>query len=75
MKDEIKKGGTRKIADFDIKICRHPEHNPAGYIVRDSGIYEHECPACGQKQTFIVPPKPMMFSKCDKNNYSLSAPQ
>lgn len=57
----VKKGGTRKIADFDnIKICRNPEHNPAMHRVYAPGHYEHECPSCGQIQTFTVPPKPTL---------------
>lgn len=58
---EGRKGGTKKIADFPpIKECRDPEHNPATMIVREPGIYEHKCPKCGAKQTFIVPPKPAL---------------
>ena len=53
------KKGTRKIGDLPKgKICRHPEHNPAGMIVRDPGYYEHECPSCGQIQNFTVAEKP-----------------
>lgn len=55
-----RRGGTRKISGFVIKACLDPEHNPSQYVVRDPGVYEHECPCCGQKQTFIVSPKPIM---------------
>jgi hypothetical protein len=51
---------TRKIADTDVKHpCMHPEHNPPGHRVYESGVYEHTCPKCGEKQTFIVGPKPI----------------
>jgi hypothetical protein len=56
---------TRKIADLpkpgywrkpkDAKPpCQHPEHNPAQHIVRPPGVYEHECPGCHRKITFVV---------------------
>lgn len=48
------KGGTRKIGDEPPRPCSHPEHNPAGMVVREPGIYEHTCPGCGQKQIFTV---------------------
>lgn len=53
-------GGTRKIRQFDIKICNHSEHNSPLHIILDPGVYEHECPCCGKKQTFIIPTKPML---------------
>ena len=49
---------TRKIKDFrddDKKVCRHPEHNPPTMKVFEPGVYEHECPACGNKQIITVP--------------------
>jgi len=50
---------TRKIADLPYrKICRNPSHDPPNMIVLPPGIYEHECPGCGHKQTFVVPEKP-----------------
>lgn len=59
----LKKGGTRKIADLPKqKTCRHPEHNPAGHIVREPGVYEHECPGCGNTSTFIVNERPTLAS-------------
>lgn len=48
------KGGTRKIADAPPPPCNHPEHNPAGMIVREPGTYEHICPSCGRKFVFNV---------------------
>lgn len=61
---------TRKIADFprqkaDPKFdkdgylkklmgCQHPEHKPPTHMSLPPGIYEHECPACRDKQTFTV---------------------
>ncbi len=48
-------GGTRKIADPPPQPCQDPEHNPAGMIVREPGMYEHVCPQCGNKQIFTVP--------------------
>ena len=57
-----KKGGTRKIADLpQEKICRNKEHNPPMHMVYEPGIYEHVCPACGERQIFIVPPKPTLW--------------
>lgn len=49
-----KKGGTRKIADLTGNYCRHPEHNPPSHMVFPDGVYEHECPACGAVQRFVV---------------------
>jgi len=43
---------TRKIADLPYrKICRNPSHDPPNMIVLPPGIYEHECPGCGQFAT------------------------
>lgn len=51
----------RKIKHFpENQTCRHPEHNPPNMIVLEPGVYEHTCPACGKKQTFVVRPKPSM---------------
>jgi len=44
---------TRKIADLP-RVCRHPEHNPPNMMVYENGVWEHVCPACGAKQTFVV---------------------
>lgn len=48
----------RKIRDLrsSDQVCNHPEHNPPGLISLPPGIYEHTCPRCGRKQTFIVRP-------------------
>lgn len=45
---------TRKIRDLEPPHCRHPEHNPPNMRVFEPGVYEHECPACGKTQTFVV---------------------
>ncbi len=52
---EGQKGGERKIANAPPPPCRHPQHNPAGYIVREPGTYKHECPGCGHINRFKVP--------------------
>jgi hypothetical protein len=44
---------TKKIADLP-GCCRHPEHLPPMHQVFEPGIYEHECPACHKKTTFVV---------------------
>jgi hypothetical protein len=52
---------TRKIAEIpEQKVCRHPEHNPPNMMVWEPGVYEHECPRCGEIQTFTVGPKPTL---------------
>lgn len=55
-----KRGGTRKIADYNIKICRHSEHNPPMHRVYEPGVYEHECPGCGTIQNFTITSKPTL---------------
>lgn len=44
----------RKIADLPKPPCRHPEHNPPSMIVLEPGVYEHICPACGNRIEFVV---------------------
>ena len=34
--------------------CRHPDHEPAKMLVRQSGLYEHTCPGCGAATYFRV---------------------
>jgi len=53
---------TRKIGNLPSSYahCRHPDHDPATMIVREPGIYEHTCPACGQRQTFLVESGPRL---------------
>lgn len=34
--------------------CVHPEHNPPSMQVFEPGVYEHECPLCGNKKFFRV---------------------
>lgn len=47
----------RKIEEFNPpKICTHPEHNPPSYIVLQPGVYEHQCPGCGNKIKIVVSP-------------------
>jgi hypothetical protein len=43
----------KKISDLP-KFCNHPEHNPPSMIVLPPGVYEHTCPGCLQKITFII---------------------
>ena len=50
-----RKGGLKKIEDFEDNICRHPEHNPPNMIVLSPGKYEYTCPGCGGKTIFTVP--------------------
>ena len=47
-------GRTRKIGEPPPRPCQDPQHNPAGMVVREPGMYEHICPRCGQKQIFTV---------------------
>lgn len=47
----------RKIADIP-KQCKDPNHNfPNMWCPAEDGVYEHECPTCGEKQqtTYITP--------------------
>lgn len=40
-----------------IKTCRHPEHNPPGYLHIPQGKgYRHVCPACGA-EAILIPPQ------------------
>jgi hypothetical protein len=60
----------KKIADFEKEhICRHPDHDPPTMIVLQPGIYEHKCPACGQKQIVVQPPKPTCMISTDGYKY------
>jgi len=43
----------RKIRDIKPP-CLHPEHEPPKHMVFEPGEYEHTCPQCGKKTTFIV---------------------
>lgn len=53
--------GLKKIADLPWRDgCLHPEHNPPGMIVLSPGVYEHTCPSCGHKTTFVVNHGPTM---------------
>ena len=56
---------TRRIDDKENpwKVpprCRDREHVPPSMQVFEPGVYEHECPACGQKQIFVVPERPTL---------------
>lgn len=44
---------TRKISDLP-RPCGDPDHDPPTHIVLENGIYEHECPKCGQVGRFEV---------------------
>lgn len=48
---------TRRLPDniqWQKPLCRHPEHNPPSHFAPPPGLYEHECPACGNKIVFRV---------------------
>jgi hypothetical protein len=54
---------TKKIADLPDPRgyytkpkppCHDPSHNPPTHMVYEPGIWEHECPGCGEKRTFTV---------------------
>ena len=52
---------TKKIADVDRSVpCRDPEHKPPSMMVFGPGVYEHECPSCGEKTMFRVNPGPTL---------------
>ena len=34
--------------------CMDPAHNPLFHMVMEPGVYEYECPGCGEIKTFIV---------------------
>lgn len=34
--------------------CQHPEHDPPGHLVLAPGIYEYECPGCGEKRIIRI---------------------
>ena len=42
------------------EICRDPDHEPMGMIVREPGTYEHICPRCHKKTIFVVPERPTL---------------
>lgn len=44
-----------------FRPCTHPEHAPPSMRVFEPGVYEHECPACGEKVTFEVYPRKRML--------------
>ena len=50
---EGEKMPTKKISD-EKRLCSHPEHHPPSHMVYEPGTYEHTCPSCGQKITFVV---------------------
>lgn len=57
---ENKKGGFRKISEPVQKDqCRNKEHTPPMHIYLENGVYEYECPACGNK-TIISVNKPTL---------------
>ncbi len=61
---------TRKIGDVaDMQICRHRDHNPGSMQVFAPGVYEHVCPACGTKQTFVVRPGPSLSERNDCDEF------
>lgn len=40
--------------------CRSTEHYPPAAIVLEPGPHTWQCPECGQKNAFQVPPRPML---------------
>lgn len=45
----------RKIASFSASLpCQHPEHNPPTMLYLEPGVYEHQCPGCGDRSVFSV---------------------
>lgn len=42
--------------------CRDPEHNLPDTTALESGRYEHTCPGCGARTTFVVPERFSRFS-------------
>lgn len=55
---------TRKIVELtpSAASCRHPEHDPPKHCAFSPGLYEHTCPACRVRQTFLVGPGAMLSS-------------
>ena len=48
---------TIRIADAPNQAnCTYPEHNPPTHAHYEQGIYQHTCPKCGHKKTFIINP-------------------
>lgn len=52
---------TRKLRDLDqitVRVykpfCYDREHHPPTMQVFENGVYEHECPTCHHKTTFVV---------------------
>lgn len=60
---------TKKIAELP-RTCRHPEHNPPNMMVY--GVWEHTCPACGAKQTFVMS-KPTLLDSRHPNSMKWNA--
>lgn len=45
---------TRKLSDLPRQYCTDREHEPPAHMVYENGLYEHECPSCGNKIRFTV---------------------
>lgn len=60
---------TRKLSDTPRQYCRDPEHEVPSHMVFDNGLYEHECPGCGNKIRFQVN-KPVLKVETLKELYS-----
>jgi hypothetical protein len=46
---------TRKIGEVvETRRCYDTSHDPPSMMVWEPGVYEHTCPSCGKKQTFVV---------------------
>lgn len=35
-------------------VCLDPNHEPARFLVRSSGTYQHVCPTCGEMDIFSI---------------------
>ena len=63
---------TRRIGDLPYnpwpipakeRNCSSRDHNIPGMQVFLPGVYEHECPECHHKTTFVVPESPTLSSE------------
>jgi|WetSurMetagenome_2_1015567.scaffolds.fasta_scaffold282026_3 hypothetical protein len=44
----------RKIEEKEPEICRSTDHKAPNMMALPPGLYEHECPQCGEKTQFRV---------------------
>lgn len=55
---------TRKLSDLPRAYCTDREHEPPQHMVYENGLYEHECPSCGNKIRFTVN-RPTFYEQLD----------